>query len=122
MIEYVHVQLSAWGRRTRRESDRALGYPKHCPMFNMSRFDGAYGSRLPAGIEVSSDDHVQDTDAAVKRLSTDQVAVVMAYYVHQTTASELARNMGIARQRFYERLHSIHQSVLGHLNDVVAGC
>jgi hypothetical protein len=34
---------------------------------------------------------------------------------------DIARRMGITRKELYERIHAMHQRVLGLLNDVVAG-
>jgi len=122
MIEYVHTQLSIWGRWSGRKERSAIGYPSVSPMFMGARFGGVYGSRPPVGVEVCGSDHVQDTDAAVQRLAQDHRRLVVEYYVVGGTGADVARRLGIARQRLYERLHSLHQVVLGHLNDVVAGC
>lgn len=122
MIEYVHTQLSIWGRWSVRKSTAAIGYPSVSPMFMGARFDGVYGSRPPVGVEVCGEDHVQDTDAAVGRLSVEQKRVVVEYYVVGGSAVDVARRLGMTRQRIYERLHALHQVVLGHMNDVAAGC
>lgn len=122
MIEYVHTQLSIWGRWSARKSANGIGFSSVSPMFSSGRFDGLYGSRPPAGVEVCSQDHVEDTDAAVMRLSTQEKQLVVEYYIIGGTAVGIAGRLGFSRQRLYERLHSIHQSMLGHLNDVVAGC
>jgi len=91
-------------------------------MFVGARFDGIYGSKPPVGVEVCGDDHVQDTDAAVNRLDVTMRKLAIEYYVVGGSAVDVSRRLGVARQRMYERLHALHQSVLGHLNDVVAGC
>lgn len=122
MIEYVHVQLSVWGRWTIRNSSVALGYPSVSPMFSSSRFDGSYGSRPPSGVDVCGADHVQDTDAAVQRLPNEMRKLCVEYYVVGGSGCDIAGRLGIAKRTLYDRLSSMHSSLLGHLNDVVAGC
>jgi len=122
MIEYVHTQLSIWGKWSVRKASAGIGYPAISPMFIDVRFGGVYGSRPPAGVEVCGSDNVFDTDLAVRRLTPEQKRMVVEYYVVGGSAVDVSRRLGVARQRMYERLHSLHQVVLGHLNDVVAGC
>lgn len=122
MIEYVHVQLSIWGRWSLRKSSESLGYPSISPMFMGARFSGAYGSRPPVGVEIGGSDHVHDTDAAVSRLSHDKRQLCVEYYVVGGTGCEIAKRLGIAKRTLYDRLTAMQSDLLGHLNDVVAGC
>lgn len=121
MIECVHVQLAIWGRWSLRKSTVAIGYPSVSPMFVGARFDGAYGSRPPTGVEIGGADHVHDTDAAVNRLSKDKKRLCVEYYVHGGKGCDVASRLGISKQTMYRQIDSLHAELLGHLNDVVAG-
>lgn len=105
-----------------RKSTAGLGYPSVSPMFMAARFCGSYGSKPPAGVEVCSDDHVHDTDAAVGRLSKEKKNLCVEYYVVGGKGCEVASRLGIAKRTLYDRLDSLHAEMLGHMNDVVAGC
>jgi hypothetical protein len=122
MIEYVHVQLSVWGRWTLRKTTSGLGFPSVSPMFIGARFSGAYGSHPPIGIEVCGEDHVHDTDAAVDRLSVEKKRLCVEYYVIGGKGCDVASRLGIAKRTLYDRIDSLHADMLCNLNDVVAGC
>jgi hypothetical protein len=121
MIEYIHVQLAIWGKWTARQAAKDVGYPSVSPMFNQVQHGGAYESRPPAGVTVGDINEIQDTDDAVSRLSESDKSLVNAYYVRQLPVVRIARDMGLHRQRVYERLTILQQRVLGHLLDVSAG-
>ena len=74
------------------------------------------------GVDVSGIDHIRDTDEAVRRLDAASRALCVEFYVVNGSGEEIARRMGIAKRTLYDRIHSLHQKVLGLLNDVVAGC
>lgn len=122
MIEYVHVQLAIWGRWSLRKSTEAIGYPSVSPMFMGARFGGAYGSRPPVGVEVGGADQVHDMDAAVARLNQDKKRLCVEYYVHGGKGCDVASRLGISKPTLYRHIDSLHAELLGHLNDVVAGC
>ena len=122
MIDYVNVQLSAWGKWAARNASKGMGYSPICPMFKQAQHGGAFGPSIPAGIDVSGIDHIRDTDEAVRRLDAASRALCVEFYVVNGSGEEIARRMGIAKRTLYDRIHSLHQKVLGLLNDVVAGC
>ena len=120
MIEYINVQLSIWGKWAARRNSDGLGYPTVSPMFNDAKHGGTYGSQLPAG--VCDCEYVSETDQAVNRLPQDDIKLCVEFYQRGGTAVSVAERLGIARQRLYERLDTVHRAVMGHLNDIAAGC
>lgn len=123
MIEYIHTQLSIWGRWSAMGAKKDIGYPSVCPMFKDVRHGGGFGSAPPPGVGMVADlDNILSTDAAVQRLGRDQKSLVVEYYVVGGTGEEVARRFGIARRTLYDRLTSVQQSLLGHLNDLAAEC
>ena len=121
MIEYIHVQLSAWGRWSLRRASKGVGYSPVCPMFKDVRHGEGYESRPPSGVEVASFNELVDIEQAVSRLSQDGKRLCMEYYVVQGSGEEVASRLGIARRTLYDRLHMVQQHVMGHLNDIAAG-
>jgi hypothetical protein len=120
MIEYINVQLSIWGKWAVRRNGQGLGYPSVSPMFNQVQHGGSYGSSMPAG--VCDCEYVRETDLAISRLTEDDRALCVQFYQHGGSAVSVAQRLGIARQRLYERLDTVHRAVMGHLNDIAAGC
>lgn len=122
MIDCVNVQLSAWGKWAARNASKGMGYSPICPMFKQAQHGGAFGPSIPAGIDVSGIDRIRDTDEAVKRLDEASRALCVEFYIVSGSGEEIAHRMGIAKRTLYDRVHVLHQRVLGLLNDVVAGC
>lgn len=120
MIEYINVQLSIWGKWAARQNSKGLGYPSISPMFKDVKHGGTFGSQLPPGVCVL--EYVRVTDQAVQRLSEQDRALCVEFYQVRGTAVEIARRLGMARQRLYERLDVVHRAVMGHLNDIAAEC
>lgn len=119
MIDYINVQLSVWGKAMVHRGSAGLGYPSVSPMFRDASHGGAYGSREPLG--VSDSVYIDETDRAVQRLCPDDQRLCVEFYQVGGTAVDIARRLGIARQRLYERVHAVHCLVLGFLNDIAAG-
>ncbi len=117
MIDYINMKLSIWGKWAVRRYSAGLGYPSVCPMFRLIRHGGGYRSDVPYGV----DEYVMETDQAVRRLPAADVALCVEFYQRGGTGAEVARRLGIARQRLYERLDAVHRAVMGHLNDIAAG-
>lgn len=115
------MQLSIWGKWSVAKSAKSVGYSPVCPMFKDAAH-GAYRSNPPMGVSVDATQNILDTDAAVARLGQEERRLCIEYYVIGGKAADVARRLGIARQRLYERLHRVHQELLGHLNDVAAEC
>lgn len=122
MIDYIHTQLSLWGKAQLSDARKGLGFANVCPMFRDVKHGGVYGSSPPLGVSMTARDNIDDTGAAVQRLGVVQRQLVVEYYVIGGTGDAIASRLGIGRQRLYERLHVLHQDVLGLLNDVCAGC
>lgn len=120
MIEYINVQLSIWGKWASRQNSKGLGYPSISPMFNQAQHGGSYSSQTPFGVYEC--EHIRETDLAVQRLVEEDRALCVEFYQVRGTAVDIARRLGIARQRLYERLDAVHRAVMGHLNDIAAGC
>lgn len=122
MIDYVNVQLSAWGKWSARNASKGMGYSPICPMFKQAQHGGAFGSSIPVGVDVSGIDHIRDTDEAVRRLDAASRALCVEYYVIRGSSEEISKRMGVTKKTIYNRIDALHQKVLGLLNDVVAGC
>ena len=122
MIDYVNVQLSAWGKWSARNAAKGMGYSPICPMFKQAQHGGAFGSSIPVGVDVSGIDHIRDTDEAVRRLDAASRALCVEFYVIRGSGEEIAQRMGVTKKTIYNRIDALHQKVLGLLNDVVAGC
>ena len=122
MIPYVDAQLSIWGKRSVAMMSRGLGFSSVCPMFKQDRYCGGYGSATPIGVTVGAIENIVDTEAAVDRLKQEEKVLIVEYYVIGGKGIEVAARLGMAKQRMYERLHIVHNEVLGHLNDIAAGC
>lgn len=120
MIEYINMQLSAWGKWEMRRCSAGLGYPSVSPMFAQAQHGGSYGSAIPSG--VFDGEYVRETGIAVSRLPAADQALCVQFYQVGGTAVAVAHRLGIARQRLYERLDAVHRAVMGHLNDIAAGC
>lgn len=120
MIEYIHTQLSVWGRWVERNASKGIGYSPVCPMFKDVRHGEGYESRPPAGVEIASFNEIIDMDRAVSRLSQDKRKLCVEYYVIRGTGEDVAQRLGIKRRTLYDRLHLMQQSLLGHLNDICA--
>lgn len=122
MIPYIDTQLSIWGRWSVARASRGLGFSPVCPMFKQARYGGGFGSAVPVGVAVDCVDNIHDTDTAVSRMSVDQKRLCVEYYVVGGKGNEVAARLGVARRTMFDRLHCMHQALLGHLNDVAAGC
>lgn len=121
MIEYIHTQLSIWGKWRIRQESKGIGYPTFSPMFrDMPRGDG-FGSATPAGVAIDSAEYARDTDEAVSRLRPDHRTLCFEMYVVQGTCVEVAARLCMPKKRLYETLHAVQQEVMGHLNDIAAG-
>lgn len=120
MIEYINVQLSIWGKWAVRQNSNGLGYPSISPMFSQAQHGGSYSGQTPFG--VCECERIRETDLAVQRLPDADRALCVEFYQRGGTAVSIAGRLGIARQRLYERLDAVHRSVMGHLNDIAAGC
>ena len=118
MIDYIHLQLSIWGRWAVRRSTSGLGYPTVSPMFKDRIGPSQYNSCEPPGVT----EYVHCTDQAVARLPAEDKRLCVEFYQIGGKATEIAQRMGIRRQRLYERLDGVHCAVLGHMNDIEAGC
>lgn len=121
MIDYIHVQLAIWGKAHGSDSRRGLGWPSVSPMFRDVKHGGVYGSTPPIGVSMTDRENIADTAAAVARLEAGKRQMVVEYYVVGGTGEEVAARLGMAKRTLYDRMHSLHQELLGLLNDVVAG-
>lgn len=117
MIEFIHVQLSAWGRWSVRQASKGIGYSSSCPMFN-ERFGGEFASRPPTGVEVTSLDSLHDVDKAVHMLSNDQRSLAFDFYVKKDTATSIANKLGVSRSHFYTLITVLQQRVLYNLQEL----
>lgn len=117
MIEFIHVQLAAWGRWTIRQSSKGIGYATSCPMFQ-ERFGGEFASRPPTGVEVAGIDSLHDVDRAVAMLCPEQRTIAFEFYVRNATAKSIAERIGVSRKTFYDRLHILQQKVLYNLQEI----
>lgn len=119
MIEYIHTQLSLWGKSQMDGARKSLGFSSECPMFKGVRYGGGYASRPPIGVTLTAREDIDDTDRAVSRLDAPMRKLVVEFYVIGGKGEEVARRLGIKRQRLYDRLHALHAVMLGLIQDVV---
>ena len=122
MIDYIHVQLTLWAAAQRQDARKGLGYASVCPMFRDVKHGGVYGSAPPVGVmTITAKENVADTAAAVARLDAPARQLVAEYYLVGGTGDEIAARLGLARRTLYDRLHMLHQALLGLIQDVIAG-
>lgn len=121
MIPYIDTQLSIWGKWSVSRASKGLGYAATCPMFKDIRHGGVFGSQPPMGVTVDAIGDILSTEAAVQRLEQDQRQLAIEFYIMGGKGCEIAGRLGIAKRTLYDRMQGLHQAVLGHLNDVVAG-
>lgn len=118
MIQYIHTQLSIWGRWSIRKASDGLGYSNVSPMFKGQRYGEGFGSTPPVGIDIGSIDEMLDIDEAVKRLNQEQRQLVVEFYALQKPAAEIGQRLGIKRNSVYDRLHAIQQKILHNLQEI----
>ena len=124
MITYVNGLLSAWGRWANRDADGGTGWPRASMMFRDVPSSQEFGSKLPLGVGNQSSE-CEVTDKAVHRLKAQEQRLfdlAVEFYKRGGTGQEIAARLGIGKRTMYDRLDVLHQKVLGHLNDIGAGC
>lgn len=117
MIPYVNNRLNQWARwiATGRKV-RGLGYPSAVAY---ARTPGS-GSGSP-----DFDEDAWEVDRAWRALQEphgDLFVLVFNFYTRNETVERLAMRHGCSRDTVYARLQQSHQIILGHLNDIAAGC
>jgi len=122
VIPYVNTLLVAWGRWVVRNQDGGVGWPTYSAMFR----DAPAGvmpaaSKPPVGIGCGADE-CEQTEQAVRRLNEADRMLLKEVYVIGGTTKAIAGRLGWHRQRVPERLDAVGNRLLGHLNDVAAGC
>lgn len=122
VLPYINTLLVAWGKWVVRGRDGGTGWASCSAMFKDAPAGvGTYRSREPLGIGCRSSE-CEQTHAAVGRLSEVDQMLLKEVYVVGGTTKEIAERLGWHRQRVPERLGAVGQRLLGHLNDVAAGC
>lgn len=122
MIPYVNTLLVAWGRWVVRGRDGGTGWPSCSAMFKDAPAGvSVYGSKPPLGIGAGSSE-CEQTHVAVSRLNDADKMLLREVYVVGGATKAIAERLGWHRQRVPERLDAVGQRLLGHLNDVAAGC
>jgi hypothetical protein len=116
MICIVNSMLSNWGRWAVRGNDGGVGYPKMSPMFN----------NMPKGDSYSShvfwvDQDILDTDKAINRLEPSDRIVCIEVYQKGGPVGEICARLNLAKRTYYDRLHRIHNELMGHINDISCG-
>lgn len=114
---YIEVQLIAWGRWASKAAARAIGYPSTSPMFKDAKSSCVHESSPPFGI----DEYVQDTDLAVQRLEPAMRALCVEVYQIGGTQREIAVRLHTSQSGVNRLIGTLHQQVMGHLNDIAAG-
>ena len=105
-----------------RQQDGGVGWPTRSAMFRDSPAGTAPAvSKPPVGVGCGAGE-CEQTDAAIRRLNEADRMLVREVYVVGGKTVEIAERLGWHRQRVPERLGAMHQRLLGHLNDVAAGC
>lgn len=122
MIPYVNTLLVAWGRWVIRQQDGGVGWPKCSPMFSdVPHGVVPAGSKPPLGIGARISE-CEQTDTAMRRLNEADRMLLREVYVIGGTTKAIAERLGWHRQRVPERLDAAGVRLLGHLNDLAAGC
>lgn len=116
MIYVVNSMLVKWGNWASRGRDGGVGYPSISPMFNNMPKGDSYSSHI-----FWTDQDILDTDKAVNRLEPEDRVICIEMYQIGGKTKDIYERRNIPRQRFYERLHRIHNDIMGHLNDISAG-
>lgn len=119
MIIYVDRLLCSWGSWSSRMVGRAVGYPTCSPMFKDMPAGGGYGSRMPLGVDDADN---AATDQAVQRLGVDDRRLCIEIYQRGGKRVDVARRLSCHPNTITNRLARMHQELLGHLNDIAAGC
>ena len=120
MIPVIDARLCVWGKRQFSDERRGRGYSPVCPMFFGS--GSARGqSAPPLGVAMTDRESCEDIGAAVVRLSVEHRRIVAETYVIGGHRADVARRMGIARQRYYEQLHAIHCDIQRSLHAMAIG-
>ena len=122
MIPWVNTMLMAWGKWVVRGRDGGVGWPSVSAMFKDAPAGvGAYGSKPPLGVGTASDD-CEFMQQAVARLDDADQGLLREVYVVGGTTKEIAARLGWHRQRVPERLVGVGNRLMGHMNDIAAGC
>ena len=117
MIPHINNRLNQWalwvatGRKV-----RGLGYPS-----------AVAWSRQPGSGNASPDfdEDSWEVDQAWRALQgprPDLFKLVMLFYTRSESAERLAIRLGCSRDTVYVRLDESHRIIMGHLNDIAAGC
>ena len=77
-----------------------------------------FDSRVPFGV----DEYVAETDLAVQRLPADLRMVAVEYYQIRGKSEDVARRLSMSKATLFRRIDKMHCDILGHLNDIAAGC
>lgn len=104
--------------------DGGTGWPSTSSMFKDAPSGQSHCSKPPLGVGSQSSE-CEVTDQAVQRLKcSDQQLfdLAVAFYKTGGTGQEIATRLGIGKRTLYDRLDSLHQKMIGHLNDIEAGC
>ena len=122
MIPYVNTLLVAWGRWVVRGRDGGTGWPTYSSMFRDAPAGvSPYGSKPPMGIGSGADD-CEFMHRAVARLNEADQMLIREVYVLRGSTKEIAARLGWHRQRVPERLAAAGNRLMGHMNDIAAGC
>lgn len=116
MIVYVNDRLNRWaewcmcGRRV-----VGLGFPTQCAYTRLSGSNG----RVSAP---EFDDEAWQTEQAVRRLDAQLRNVVMVFYLEAGDGLIKSKRLHCSRDTMYARLQRAHNELIGHMNDLAAGC
>lgn len=120
MIVYVNTLLVAWGKWAAYGRDGGVGWPSCSPMFRDAPSGRGFGSSLPVGVGMHSDD-CEVTDRAVSRLPDDLRRLCVEVYQIGGKTTEIAERIGIARETVSRKLDRAHQLVLHELQEIELG-
>lgn len=107
MIAHIDMLLCRWGRWALANARREVGYASVSPMFKDAG-SGAYGSGIPPGVSVISDD-MQAVDLAVQALPAVQRCVVIHHYQLQSSLRNTATVCGISYKSVSQYLGQAHE-------------
>lgn len=117
MIPYVNNRLNQWARWVAMgRKVNGLGYPGSVAWVRQPGSGNASPDFDEDAWEVDQAWH------AMEQPQPELFKLVLYFYTRNESVERLAMRMGCSRDTVYVRIQQAHQIILGHLNDISAGC
>jgi DNA-directed RNA polymerase specialized sigma24 family protein len=86
-------------------------------MFKDCASGRGYGSSVPIGVGLGSNEALRDIDRAVAQISQEQRALCAEFYIIGGKSEAIAARMGVSKKKLYANLDSTHSAVKMRLNN-----